>query len=71
MKLFKANILMSLVFLVGACSQKPEPLIKEQVQSSSKEDYEYLKEIMQPYIISSTNYIGFRKIHNYVHDITF
>ena len=35
---------MSLVLLVGACSQAPEPLIKEQVQSSSKEDYEYLKE---------------------------
>jgi len=29
---------------VGACSKAPEPLIKEQVQSSSKEDYEYLKE---------------------------
>ena len=35
---------MSLVFLVGACSQTPEPLIKEQVQLSSREDYEYLKE---------------------------
>ena len=35
---------MSLVLLVGACSKAPEPLIKEQVQSSSKEDYEYLKE---------------------------
>ena len=44
MKLFKATILMSLVLLVGACSQTPEPLIKEQVQLSSQEDYEYLKE---------------------------
>ena len=44
MKLFKAIILMSLVLLVGACSQTPEPLIKEQVQLSSQEDYEYLKE---------------------------
>ena len=35
---------MSLILFLGACSQKPEPLIKEQVQSSSKEDYEYLKE---------------------------
>ena len=47
MKLFKATILMSLVLLVGACSQTPEPLIKEQVQLSSQEDYEYLKEISQ------------------------
>ena len=44
MKLFKATILMSIVLLVGACSQTPEPLIKEQVQLSSQEDYEYLKE---------------------------
>ncbi len=44
MKLLKTTIFMSLVLLVGACSQAPEPLIKEQVQSSSKEDYEYLKE---------------------------
>ena len=44
MKLFKATILMSLVLLVGACSQTPEPLIKEQLQLSSQEDYEYLKE---------------------------
>ncbi len=45
MKLFKAIILlMSLFLLVGACSQTPEPLIKEQVQLSSQEDYEYLKE---------------------------
>ena len=44
MKLLKTSIFMSLVLLVGACSQAPEPLIKEQVQSSSKEDYEYLKE---------------------------
>ena len=44
MNLFKATLLMSLILFVGACSQKPEPLIKEQVQSSSKEDYEYLKE---------------------------
>ena len=44
MKLFKATILMSLVLLAGACSQTPEPLIKEQVQLSSQEDYEYLKE---------------------------
>ena len=44
MKLLKNTIFMSLVLLVGACSQAPEPLIKEQVQSSSKEDYEYLKE---------------------------
>ena len=44
MKLFKNTIFMSLVLLVGACSKAPEPLIKEQVQSSSKEDYEYLKE---------------------------
>ena len=35
---------MSLILLVGACSQTPEPLIKEQVQLSSQEDYEYLKE---------------------------
>ena len=35
---------MSLILFVGACSQKPEPLIKEQVQLSSQEDYEYLKE---------------------------
>ena len=47
MKLFKAIILMSLVLLVGACSQTPEPLIKEQVQLSSQEDYEYLKETSQ------------------------
>ncbi len=44
MKLLKATILISLVLLVGACSQTPEPLIKEQVQISSQEDYEYLKE---------------------------
>ena len=44
MKLFKATIFMSLILLVGACSQTPEPLIKEQVQLSSQEDYEYLKE---------------------------
>ena len=44
MKLFKVTIFMSLVLLVGACSQTPEPLIKEQLQLSSKEDYEYLKE---------------------------
>ncbi len=44
MKLFKNTIFMSLVLLVGACSKAPEPLIKEQVQLSSKEDYEYLKE---------------------------
>ena len=43
MKLFKAIILMSLVLLVGACSQTPEPLIRE-MQISSQEDYEYLKE---------------------------
>ena len=47
MKLFKATILMFLVLLVGACSQTPEPLIKEQVQLSSQEDYEYLKESSQ------------------------
>ena len=35
---------MSLILFVGACSQKPEPLIKEQLQLSSQEDYEYLKE---------------------------
>ena len=44
MKLFKATIFISLILLVGACSQTPEPLIKEQVQLSSQEDYEYLKE---------------------------
>ncbi len=44
MKLFKATILMSIVLLAGACSQTPDPLIKEQVQISSQEDYEYLKE---------------------------
>ena len=44
MKIFKATIFMSLILLVGACSQTPEPLIKEQVQLSSQEDYEYLKE---------------------------
>ncbi len=44
MKLFKVTIFMSLVLLVGACSQTPEPLIKEQLQLSSQEDYEYLKE---------------------------
>ena len=44
MKLLKTTIFMSLVLLVGACSQAPEPLIKEQVQLSSQEDYEYLKE---------------------------
>ena len=44
MNLFKATLLMSLILFVGACSQKPEPLIKEQVQLSSQEDYEYLKE---------------------------
>ena len=44
MKLFKTTIFMSLILLVGACSQTPEPLIKEQVQLSSQEDYEYLKE---------------------------
>ncbi|MDC3041602.1 TolC family protein [bacterium] len=44
MKLFKTIIFMSLILLVGACSQTPEPLIKEQLQLSSKEDYEYLKE---------------------------
>ena len=44
MKLFKNTIFMSLVLLVGACSKAPEPLIKEQVQLSSQEDYEYLKE---------------------------
>ena len=47
MKLFKATIFMSLILLVGACSQTPEPLIKEQVQLSSQEDYEYLKETSQ------------------------
>ena len=35
---------MSLILLVGACSQTPEPLVKEQLQLSSQEDYEYLKE---------------------------
>ncbi len=44
MKLLKTTTLMSLILLVGACSQTPEPLIKEQVQLSSQEDYEYLKE---------------------------
>ncbi len=44
MKLFKATILMFLFLLMGACSQTPEPLIKEQVQLSSQEDFEYLKE---------------------------
>ena len=44
MKLFKAIIFMSLILLVGACSQTPEPLIKEQLQLSSQEDYDYLKE---------------------------
>ncbi len=44
MKLFKTIIFMSLILLVGACSQTPEPLIKEQLQLSSQEDYEYLKE---------------------------
>ena len=38
---------MSLILLVGACSQTPEPLIKEQVQLSSQKDYEYLKETSQ------------------------
>ena len=47
MKLFKATIFMSLILLVGACSQTPEPLIKEQVQLSSQKDYEYLKETSQ------------------------
>ena len=42
MNLFKATILMSLILFVRH-AVKP-PLIKEQVQSSSKEDYEYLKE---------------------------
>ena len=44
MKLFKTIIFMSLILLVGACSQTPEPLVKEQLQLSSQEDYEYLKE---------------------------
>ena len=44
MKLFKTIIFMSLTLLVGACSQTPEPLVKEQLQLSSQEDYEYLKE---------------------------
>ena len=34
---------MSLILLVGACSQTPEPLIKEEVQLSSQEDYRVFK----------------------------
>ncbi len=44
MKLSKITVVMFVFLLIGACSQKPKPLIKEQVQLSSKEDYEYLKE---------------------------
>ena len=54
MKLFKATIFMSLILLVGACSQTPEPLIKEQVQLSSQEDYEYLKETSKNALLKLT-----------------
>ena len=41
----KAVILIGLVLFLAACSNRtPDPLIKEDVQASSQEDYEYLKE---------------------------
>ena len=35
---------MFVVLFVGACSKKPEPLMKQQVQLSSQRDNEFLKE---------------------------
>ena len=41
----KALILVGLVLFLAACSSRtPDPLLKEDVQASSQEDYEYLKE---------------------------
>ena len=38
-------IFFGLVLFLAACSSRtPDPLIKEDVQTSSQEDYEYLKE---------------------------
>ena len=45
MRVLKYTFVASLVLLVAACSSRsPDPLIKEEVQASAKEDFELLKE---------------------------
>ena len=45
MRILKYIFVTSLVLLVAACSNRsPEPLIKEEVQTSAQEDFELLKE---------------------------
>ena len=45
MRVLKYIFVTSLILLVAACSSRsPEPLIKEDVQTSAKEDFELLKE---------------------------
>ena len=44
MRILKYIFLASLVLLVAACSSRtPEPLLKEDVQTSAQEDFELLK----------------------------
>ena len=45
MRILKYTFVASLILLVAACSSRsPEPLVKEEVQTSAKEDFELLKE---------------------------
>ena len=45
MKFKKVIICASFVLVLAACSSRtPDPLLKEDVQVSSQQDYEYLKE---------------------------